>query len=55
MITLAEYREMINELAQDPGVFDPRESARMAVAERHGRDVAERIDRRYYREVYLAD
>ena len=54
MITLAEYREMIDRLAQDLGVFDPRESAYAVVVERHGRDAAEAIDRRYYREVYLA-
>lgn len=46
--SLAEYREMISKLANE-GVGFPREAARDEVAAEHGFDVAENLDRRFYR------
>jgi hypothetical protein len=52
MITLDEYRKLINRLANE-GVSFPREAARDEVATEHGFDAAERIDRRFYRTYVL--
>lgn len=52
MITLAEYREMINKLANE-GVGFAREVARDVVAAEHGFDAAEDLDRRFYRRYVL--
>lgn len=52
MITLAEYRQLINDLANQ-GVGFPREAARDQVAADHGFDYAEDLDRRFYRTYVL--
>jgi len=53
-ITLDQYREMIQGLT-DEHVGEPREAAYRIVSRLYGREAAEQVDRRWYREVYLTD
>jgi len=54
IFTLAEYRALVQRLAEQ-GAGDPRQAAFTMVASMHNHETADQVDRRWYREVYLAD